>query len=569
MEVLLSALPPQMQVQAAPVSTSATATRPELPVQIASLPKGTLLEGFVVNRDAQGNPILRTAKGDILVKSELFLKTGSEVLIRLSGTSLQSGQSSARIVSVDQQPIAQLLQQQQAALKAPHGAATRETVSTQNAPLQALLIKPAAYGSESQSQQTIASILRLPANLLPSIRQGMALQFQVATPTALSPAQSGAAAATAATQTAATPPAASAPPSGASVSPAAAAAAQYGAYQKTAAGQLPSQPSAQASGALPAPPPSVAPPPAPSAASAPATLTATVIGHEGNETVVRTSIGTLKLLTPAPLPTGSQIPLIFVPSQTTGSAESSIFTTTTSTSPAATVLASALPHDWEALREAMQLLAGSGQSPAAARDIAARIPNTKSELVNSVLFFLSAMRGGELQRWLGQANAQKIDAKSPNLLKKLAGDFAALSSLAASGDKPDMPWQMLAFPLLHEDSLNQARLFWRHEQATQDTAKDEETRFIFDLELSELGALQIDGLVQGQRPHCRCDLLIRSDKPLTEADQHELMALYASASEAAGIAGQLRFTSGKESLLHPLHEMRAAASGGDDGSIMA
>ena len=557
MEVLLSALPPQTQVQSVPVSAAATQTRPQLPPELANLPKGTLIEGFVVNRDAQGNPILRTSGGDVLVKSELFLKTGSEVLIRLGGsTPAQGGQSSARIVSVDQQPVAQLLQQQQSAAKAPHGAATRETLSTPNAPLQAVLVKPASYGSEAQSQQNIASILRLPPNVQNTITKGLPLQFQIASAPAMpaSSAPSSTAAAPAPTST----------PTSAPVKPNAAM--HYSAYQKSAPAPVTSPQTASPSASSPAAQP--APASTPAASAPPPTLTATVIGHEGNETVVRTSIGTIKLFTPAPLPTGSQVPLIYVPdaamTQNTASTPPSA-----NLPPPATVLAGALPHDWEALREAMQLLSGnpSGAPQAGAAEMASRIPNTKSELVNSVLFFLSALRASDMQRWLGASNTQKIDGKSPSLLARLSRDFAALGSLSAA-DKPDMPWQMLAFPLLHEDSLNQARLFWRHEQTQADARKEDETRFIFDLELSELGALQIDGLVHGKRPQCRCDLVIRSEKPLEESDKQELGVLYSNASEAAGIAGQLRFASGKDNLLAPLQEMRSAAAGGDDGSIM-
>ncbi len=64
---------------------------------LANLANGTTVEGFVVNRDANNNPILRTAIGDLQVASEIFLKTGSEVTIKVD----TSVPSLAKILSVD------------------------------------------------------------------------------------------------------------------------------------------------------------------------------------------------------------------------------------------------------------------------------------------------------------------------------------------------------------------------------------------------------------------------------------------------------------------------------------
>ena len=71
----------------------ATATQ----TQLAVLPAGTIVEGFVLSRDNQNNPILRTPLGDLQLQSELFIKTGSQVIFRVDTTTA----SRARIVSID------------------------------------------------------------------------------------------------------------------------------------------------------------------------------------------------------------------------------------------------------------------------------------------------------------------------------------------------------------------------------------------------------------------------------------------------------------------------------------
>lgn len=64
---------------------------------LAGAKHGDIIRGFVVNRDSNQNPILRTPLGDILVKSDIFLKTGSDVQIRVD---VQLA-SRARIMMID------------------------------------------------------------------------------------------------------------------------------------------------------------------------------------------------------------------------------------------------------------------------------------------------------------------------------------------------------------------------------------------------------------------------------------------------------------------------------------
>jgi len=87
---------PAITIQTLTVSPSAPDAG-QVPNAIANLAPGTLVEGFVVNRNAQQQPILRTSLGDILVQSELFLKTGSQVVIRID----PSVNGRARIITVD------------------------------------------------------------------------------------------------------------------------------------------------------------------------------------------------------------------------------------------------------------------------------------------------------------------------------------------------------------------------------------------------------------------------------------------------------------------------------------
>ncbi len=68
---------------------------------LGNLAPGTILSGFIVNRDLSGNPILRTDNGDITFSSNFFLNIGSEVAIRVENS---PAGTLAHILTVNGQP---------------------------------------------------------------------------------------------------------------------------------------------------------------------------------------------------------------------------------------------------------------------------------------------------------------------------------------------------------------------------------------------------------------------------------------------------------------------------------
>jgi hypothetical protein len=69
-------------------------------INLANFPIGSVVSGFIINRDAAGNPILRTDSGDIAFASNFFLKIGSEVTIRIEHL---AGNTSAHLLTVNGQ----------------------------------------------------------------------------------------------------------------------------------------------------------------------------------------------------------------------------------------------------------------------------------------------------------------------------------------------------------------------------------------------------------------------------------------------------------------------------------
>ncbi len=98
MTIPIQAPPPvNATITIQPVNSPPTNREGAAASPLAGVATGTLVQGFVVNRDGQNNPILRTNLGDVRVTSSVFLRTGSEVVFRVDG----SQASLARIISVD------------------------------------------------------------------------------------------------------------------------------------------------------------------------------------------------------------------------------------------------------------------------------------------------------------------------------------------------------------------------------------------------------------------------------------------------------------------------------------
>jgi hypothetical protein len=85
-----------------PTNTASAPAESPLLAAISRLKPGATLEGAIIGRDPVSRPLLRTAHGILAITSRLDLKTGSDVVLRMSQL---SGQLRAEIVSVDGRPV--------------------------------------------------------------------------------------------------------------------------------------------------------------------------------------------------------------------------------------------------------------------------------------------------------------------------------------------------------------------------------------------------------------------------------------------------------------------------------
>jgi len=230
---------------------------------------------------------------------------------------------------------------------------------------------------------------------------------------------------------------------------------------------------------------------------------------------------------------------------------------------------------WPSLAETVAAL--SEADPAAARQVLAALPRPDSSLAGGMLFFLSALRGGDIRGWLGGGFERALMRLRPGLVGRLNDDFRALGRAA---DDPAGDWRSLPVPLLTGNGIDQIRLHLRNQGADDDDDPEKvKSRFIVDLSLTKLGRLQLDGLVkEGNR---RLDLIIRTGAPMSQEIRDDIRRIFRDANEITGINGRVTFQAAPASFVEipaagktrsgpggPGGSSGAGSTGGNDGVVV-
>lgn len=190
---------------------------------------------------------------------------------------------------------------------------------------------------------------------------------------------------------------------------------------------------------------------------------------------------------------------------------------------------------WDSLSEALKVIEIS--DPHRFQQIMQNaMPQTGNKLSAQILFFLSALRGGDLKSWLGDSTQRLLERERPGLLSRLNNEFQAMAKLADEPSSGD--WRMALIPIYHDEKVERIRLYQRRTKDKKEP-KEDGKRFVLDFYLSQLGHMQVDGLVKPDGS--RVDLIIRTEKPLGQNAQMEIAQIYNEAAELTGIGGGVAF----------------------------
>lgn len=274
---------------------------------------------------------------------------------------------------------------------------------------------------------------------------------------------------------------------------------------------------------------------APPTPAAPLVLTGRVLANAipGGGALVQTEIGLLSLPSGLSLPVGGMVRLDVVGPPLPPP-------------PAPPPVAQGLgTGGWPALSEAIEQLARSdGQ---AANLLIQALPQAGPRLAAALAGFAAAVRKGESRLPGGEATQRGLDKIGrPDLADRLRGDIKSLAEEAARPRGAAGDWQTLTMPFLNGAQIDPIRL---HVQSPPEDGSQRqgggggEKRFILDVEMSRLGRIQFDGLVQ--RETKRFDLIVRTRQPLDPVICRDIAGIFAECAQLTGIKGAVSFQAGR------------------------
>jgi len=262
-------------------------------------------------------------------------------------------------------------------------------------------------------------------------------------------------------------------------------------------------------------------------------ITAQVTGQNvSGAPTLSTSAGTITLPTSAALPVGSTLTLEII--------KPLLLPQIIETGAAAQLQKPFTNGSWPVLAQAFDEL--DLIAPTAADQIVNAIPKPGAQFASKILFFISALKGGDLSAWIGDAPVRILVQSKPNqhsVIDKLKDDF---SKLAQTKRQPmGGEWREWTVPVINQNEIDPIRFYTRPDtpEDDEDDADANQTRFIIDLNLSNLGRFQLDGFVNTDRK--KFDLIIKSDVKLPLQMMTQMQSIFSDANALSGSLGGLSF----------------------------
>lgn len=264
----------------------------------------------------------------------------------------------------------------------------------------------------------------------------------------------------------------------------------------------------------------------------------------GEEVMIRTPFGAMKTISPSALEKGTvlQLQLISIlPSADEGGGVS-ISARADQLEKAAPASLKQLSTHWETLENIPSLLAQDAAGAALIPRLMEGMPQPNANMTTSTLFFLMALKGGDIRKWIGEDVSQWLEQHGRSeLLGRLSAEFGTIRQVyTETAQRADTPWQAAFLPVFDGEQWQQARLFTRRESGGS-SAEGENSRFVIEMSLTHLGDMQLDGLFQRSGETRRFDLMVRTVKPLEKNVQEDINRLFTNALSAGNhIFGEVK-----------------------------
>ena len=196
-------------------------------------------------------------------------------------------------------------------------------------------------------------------------------------------------------------------------------------------------------------------------------------------------------------------------------------------------------HRWLELDEAVRVL-NEGHPTLGQQVVNSILPKAGTSLAANIILLVSAIRNGDIKNWFGDAPVRALQRIKPELMSRLRDDFLNMSHL--SDDNTSSVWRSYPIPFVNGQEIEQIRLYVKRKAESDDDdfePPDQGSRFILDLDLTNMGRLQLDGLVRTSQK--QFDLILRTDNPLHQMLQNGIRGIFQKAIEQTGHMGGLTF----------------------------
>jgi len=209
---------------------------------------------------------------------------------------------------------------------------------------------------------------------------------------------------------------------------------------------------------------------------------------------------------------------------------------------------------WSSLDDSLTAIQSA--DPALAQQLqSAILPKADIKLAATTLFFLSALRGGDVRGWIGDNATRLLERLRPDIMRRLGNDFRIFSDIDTGAEaRRSGDWRGTLIPFMNNQELEQIRLFTRYlgDEESDDGDKKRGIRFLIDITLTNIGRFQLDGIAEtGEK---RLDMIIRTASALPDRVRGDLMKLFMEANDMVGMRGGMIFQATPDSFVDPLAE---------------
>jgi hypothetical protein len=202
------------------------------------------------------------------------------------------------------------------------------------------------------------------------------------------------------------------------------------------------------------------------------------------------------------------------------------------------------PQPWPLMDEIYQTLAQT--SPQTAQAFANTVPSpaNPAQMSPAILFFIAAVRGGDLSQWLSEKTVDILKGTGKtSLLSRLTQEGAGLNRIASEPFSQE--WRAVNLPMFAQGEMQKLALYYRHEHDGENEYGGKSlksTRFVFDMKLDVMGPVQVDGLFRPvSEAGKRLDVVVRTEQFFSQATQAEMRRVYARALRDTEVTGELSF----------------------------